>query len=415
MSESDKVAKKAAKAAEKALKDAKKAEEKAQRDVAKAAKAQEITERNARKEAAKAERMENPDSAKQGRYWTFTRNNYTVDDEKSLKAAFEDGKLVYVIYGKEIGESKTPHLQGYCESNKTTARFIRSLIPKAHIEFAIKPKAARDYCLKDGNIVEYGVFQEKSQGKRSDIEVLHEDLKSGKPLKEIAEDNFGLYLRYYKSIENYRFLQGGKSEYKQPQVDIYWGASGTGKSRLARESPIGTIHVQANHKWFDGYSDQKTVIFDDFYGKHDTSYIPLGDLLKLTDGYKDNIVQVKGASRYWMPEKIVFTSNMNPDEWFQTETEEAKAAFKRRISRTIYFSENGDRLEHKGYNTSTDAHESELVIETKNISPSTGDERSAGNSGNANSAKRTGKARTPKAASSSPVNVKTSILSCFNV
>jgi hypothetical protein len=45
--------------------------------------------------------------------WCFTLNNYTTDELEFLSSSIlGSGEYNYII-GKEIGESGTPHLQGY--------------------------------------------------------------------------------------------------------------------------------------------------------------------------------------------------------------------------------------------------------------------------------------------------------------
>jgi len=46
--------------------------------------------------------------------WCFTMNNYTEEAYSSIIRVLDDSCDVAII-GKEIGESGTPHLQGYCE------------------------------------------------------------------------------------------------------------------------------------------------------------------------------------------------------------------------------------------------------------------------------------------------------------
>ena len=46
----------------------------------------------------------------------FTLNNYTTADiDKGVE--FGTNKCTYLVYGEEIGELGTPHLQGYLELN----------------------------------------------------------------------------------------------------------------------------------------------------------------------------------------------------------------------------------------------------------------------------------------------------------
>lgn len=44
--------------------------------------------------------------------YCFTYNNYTADGEEQLKAWLEEFTK-YAVFGHEVGEKGTPHLQGY--------------------------------------------------------------------------------------------------------------------------------------------------------------------------------------------------------------------------------------------------------------------------------------------------------------
>ena len=46
--------------------------------------------------------------------WCFTLNNYTSDEHSSIVSIFNAKARMYIV-GDEIGESGTPHLQGYVE------------------------------------------------------------------------------------------------------------------------------------------------------------------------------------------------------------------------------------------------------------------------------------------------------------
>ena len=87
--------------------------------------------------------------------WTFTLNNYTEIERDALKAC---GELVrYMVVGEEVGESGTPHLQGFV-TMKNACRFnsMKQLIgDRAHIEPA-KGNVEQNfkYCTKDGKFWE---------------------------------------------------------------------------------------------------------------------------------------------------------------------------------------------------------------------------------------------------------------------
>ena len=82
---------------------------------------------------------------------TQTLNNYTNEDIGSIVLCFNN-KCKFAIIGKEVGDSGTPHLQGYCEF-KTKSRPKGLLTERIHWE---KAKGNRDanveYCSKDGDI-----------------------------------------------------------------------------------------------------------------------------------------------------------------------------------------------------------------------------------------------------------------------
>ena len=93
------------------------------------------------------------------RHWVFTLNNYN-DGE------CEGGWLPeaeYWVIGKEVGETGTPHLQGYVVfMDRYRLKQITDSHPVAkrcHWEPQSKfstPKQAADYCKKEGAFIEHG-------------------------------------------------------------------------------------------------------------------------------------------------------------------------------------------------------------------------------------------------------------------
>ena len=79
----------------------------------------------------------------------FTLNNYTNDDVVRVRELSEQCK--YGVFQREVGESGTPHLQGYLyvENAKTFSRWKSLLGDRAHIEKARgTPAQASKYCKK---------------------------------------------------------------------------------------------------------------------------------------------------------------------------------------------------------------------------------------------------------------------------
>lgn len=105
--------------------------------------------------------------------WCFTLNNYSDEQLASVTEFLtRDPPVKYGIFGKEVAESGTPHLQGFAIffSNQRL-RAVRGYIPRAHWEQARgTSQQAADYCKKDGDFTEFGTFP-ANQGRRTDLEV----------------------------------------------------------------------------------------------------------------------------------------------------------------------------------------------------------------------------------------------------
>lgn len=112
------------------------------------------------------------------RHWTFTLNNYTDDDVSKLQQLPSGAR--YLVYGKEVGDAGTPHLQGFISFKQVQrVQRIKDLFDgKAHIEVARNPKCAAQYCKKDGDFKEFGE-PPKQSGKRTDLEALAKAIQEG--------------------------------------------------------------------------------------------------------------------------------------------------------------------------------------------------------------------------------------------
>jgi len=86
------------------------------------------------------------------RSWVWTLNNYTDDEEHQLQMFIHDNSVSYIVYGREVGESGTPHLQGFIQfKTRKTFQVVRAVLPRrvAHIAVAEHPYKAQEYCKKD--------------------------------------------------------------------------------------------------------------------------------------------------------------------------------------------------------------------------------------------------------------------------
>ncbi|AXH76208.1 MAG: putative viral replication protein [Atripovirus timinis] len=133
----------------------------------------------------------------QSKVWCFTLNNPTDDITDRVRAFGESPGVEYLIFGKEVGDSGTPHLQGfikYKERQRMSGVKI-DIGANCHVEVARNVPASVTYCKKDGDFEEFGALV-GGQGKRKDIDLFKEDVKAGMlDLKAVREKHSMLYAR----------------------------------------------------------------------------------------------------------------------------------------------------------------------------------------------------------------------------
>lgn len=245
----------------------------------------------------------------QGKYWCFTLNNYTVEEEKHVGYLATGEHVTYIIFGRERGENGTPHLQGYLElTKKRRLGFVKKLdgLARAHIELRKGTASeAADYCKKEGDYVEEGEIS-RGQGHRSDLDEIKRKLDAGASESEIAEQHFGDWCRMRKSFSAYRDLKLPKT-CRDVSVYVLYGDPGTGKTRFVYEEyPDVCILSDPTLQWFDGYNGEETVLIDDYRGDANASF-----MLRLLDRYPLR-VPVKGGFKPWAVTTLFITSNMSP-------------------------------------------------------------------------------------------------------
>lgn len=120
----------------------------------------------------------------------------------TLRQGLSKDEVRYAIFGYEVGENGTPHLQGYLALKKP-ARVQSAkrdhLVGTAHIEIAkASEHKNRQYCSKDGNVEEFG--ERGNPGKRNDLHEFQEAVKDGcldpKRLREEFPDVCAKYPRF---------------------------------------------------------------------------------------------------------------------------------------------------------------------------------------------------------------------------
>lgn len=131
--------------------------------------------------------------AERYRHWCFTLNNYTDNDVAELSTVTP--KYKYLVYGKEVGDSGTPHLQGFVSfSNQIKVKSLHKWFSgRGHWEVARNPRAAADYCKKQGDYQEFGISpsdSRKRQGTRNDLEALRDAINEGESDRKKLRQTF---------------------------------------------------------------------------------------------------------------------------------------------------------------------------------------------------------------------------------
>lgn len=137
-------------------------------------------------------------------------------------------------------------------------------------------------------------------------------------------------------VQSYRTLRAICADNARPigmvrSCQVFWGRTGTGKSRRAwEEAGVDSYTKDPNTKFWCGYAGQTAVVIDEFRGRIDVSH-----LLRWLDRYPVN-VEIKGSSvplgatTYWI------TSNMDPRSWYPELDPETLAALLRRFNITNF-------------------------------------------------------------------------------
>lgn len=178
-----------------------------------------------------------------------------------------------------------------------------------------------------------GQLGPSEQGRRSDLETIRRKLNEKRPIKEIADDHFGDFIRYHRGFREYKILCGMSQRTWKTNVVILVGKTGIGKSRYCQENYPNAFWKRKG-EWWDGYDGHESVIIDEFYG-----WLPIDTMLRIMDRYP-LMVDTKGSAVNFEAKTLCITSNITWDKWYTWTNEDVKEAFKRRIDEFIDLNKN---------------------------------------------------------------------------
>ncbi len=279
------------------------------------------------------------------RGFVITTNNPTVFIYNEVKKFINSPSIRYGICQAEKGKEGTLHLQWYVEAaSPHRVAWLRGLFPKSHVEVRRgSTKEAWDYCNKSDTKMDCAQMPAFSKGEpptgpgaRSDLITIGNLIVHGASPRDIALEFPAAFIRYHRGIQSLWNVMLPPRDSSVPHtVVIYYGKTGSGKSRLVGEAYPGAywIPIQQNKSiWFDGYMGQKEIVWDEFGGE-----CVLNTLLRICDRHQVKVPN-KGGYMELQSTTTVFTSNSAWEEWYDWDgREEKKLAFKRRIGRVHHF------------------------------------------------------------------------------
>lgn len=137
-------------------------------------------------------------------------------------------------------------------------------------------------------------------------------------------------------VVSYRTLRAIGSDYDKPRpivrtCFVFWGLTGTGKSRRAwEEAGLDAYAKDPKTKFWCGYQGESNVVLDEFRGGIDIAH-----MLRWLDRYPVR-VEIKGSSRPLVAGTIWITSNLEPKWWYPDVDEQTKDALMRRLTITEF-------------------------------------------------------------------------------
>lgn len=256
---------------------------------------------------------------KRFRHICFTLNNYVEEEDVPRISAWLEEEAKYWIIGREVGDSGTPHLQGYASfRGRCTFKHVRDKLgSRCHIEGSRgTARQNREYCSKGGNFITGGDINEGAASGKSRDELGRSFMAAvelgNSGVVEYASEFPGTYI--FSGSNMLRNALSLKPPIERSDISVQWfyGPPGTGKSRLAHSTLPDAYVKEPRTKWWNGYMLEKSVIIDDF----GPNGIDINHLLRWFDRYKC-LVENKGGMIPLYADTFIVTSNFHPRELFK--------------------------------------------------------------------------------------------------
>jgi len=243
------------------------------------------------------------------RLWCFT--NY--DLSFNYQALFDKGTIKYMAYGEEIcPTTQRKHHQGFVYFNnpRGSSKQVAIDFNKSHVEPCVGSLNDNEkYCSKESSLITFGT--KPSQGERTDLEDVKNDIMAGKSVDAVCIDTPHLFHQYGRTLSRIEDIcLRKKFRNWVTTCDWFYGKTGMGKSHHAFKDfdPATHYRVPDDNGWWDGYTGQSIVILDEFRG----SKMKYCELLTLIDRYPITVRRRGREPAPFLATHIIITSCYSP-------------------------------------------------------------------------------------------------------
>lgn len=266
--------------------------------------------------------------------------------EEIMREYVDTGRIRFIAYGEETcPRTGTLHYQTYmCFKNGVRVKTVREMFPDCHVEPMEGSLHQNEvYCSKQGTFTKLG--DEPKQGARNDILAVRDLIVEGERPMKIArttEDEavFTTVARHHRFFADlYRECSWHRrcaDGFNPPKTYIRIGGPDTGKSSYIHELHGYDDVWKWNPlmgKFFDGYIDQSVVVFEDV---QKGEIPPISFLKQLLDGYPMRVpIKCDPQGATWQARIIYFTSNEEPQCWYEYTNNSHYEAFMSRIFKAV--------------------------------------------------------------------------------
>ena len=217
----------------------------------------------------------------------------------------------YVRGQCERGASGFEHWQLviHTQTKTTLTNIRRSFGGRAHVE-PMRSDAAREYVWKEDTRIEGTQFEYGTPPVRRNVATDWDDVWRLAKAGEIESIPPQIRVCHYSSLRRIS-SDFGRTAAMDRCCYLFWGRTGTGKSRDAwNAAGMGSYSKDPRTKFWDGYRGEEHVVLDEFRGAIDVSH-----LLRWLDRYPVR-VEIKGSSVPLCAKSIWITSNLPLESWY---------------------------------------------------------------------------------------------------